>query len=927
MSSPEPSPEPTQQGKVRVLVVDDEPMNLELLERSLRRKYEVISAESGEQALVLLRNTPDIAVILSDYRMPSMSGAEMLADAMTTHPQVKRVVITGYADADSVISAINKGHIHYLIKKPWKHQQLHQVLEQLVHTYQLEEQNRRLLAELQSATEHQRGNMGELDTSSERSAEPLEAGSSRPDDSSAAELDVGTLGYRDELTGLYSRRTFQERLREEVARARRYGHTLALLYGDVDNLTTVNKQVSYQVGNEVLRRIAALMSDPESEVRCRASDVVARFDGQIFTLLLPETPKDGALVKAQRLRAAVAETRFPEVDRVTISLGIASFPEDANNADELVSCAKQASAVAKQAGRDYVHAYGATMTPQRAPAETLGGGSVRDSPTFYDISRFKTYYEELSRIATILRRDRVASALFIDVSHLRRIELEHGAIQASELYIKAGFILSAMRGDELFDGDLICRTEEGEGYLCILSPEHNKAPDLSLEDLADRVQQRLVRAVMPEVYDVSHRQPRLSVGFARVLHNSMLRPERQIARLMSEARASAALQRERAASLDKAFLQQIILNNGLSPVYQPIVHLESGEVFGYEALTRGPRQTSLESPGSLFSVAEEVSLTFELDRACFRTALRGALGLEPIHRLFVNLLPLSFYDASFIETEVSNLLDAAALTPANVVFEITEQLAIENFTSFREILARYTAMGFGVAIDDVGTRHSNLESVMSLRPHLIKISDVLTRGVARSPVKREMLQSLNRIAEAIDAVVVAEGIETPDDLVVLHDLNVRYGQGYFLARPGPPFPQLRASVRRAVHALASTPRKPLASPPADFDDEGDFRESTRPGREINEVIRAMAHGSSQFDLPADDDGAPAHEADDAETGPQPLAPGTMSRDDDFGEETKPHVPSTHGSWKPFSVEDLGVSDTERGVPLIDSLLRRKPSRD
>ncbi len=141
------------------------------------------------------------------------------------------------------------------------------------------------------------------------------------------------------------------------------------------------------------------------------------------------------------------------------------------------------------------------------------------------------------------------------------------------------------------------------------------------------------------------------------------------------------------------------------------------------------------------------------------------MSLEPVHRLFVNLLPMSFYDAAFIEVEVGNLLTAAGLTPANIVFEITERLAIENFASFKRALGAYTAMGFGVAIDDVGTRHSNLETVMSLRPHFIKISDVLVRGIARSTVKREMLRSLRHIAETIDAVMIAEGIEQLEDVV------------------------------------------------------------------------------------------------------------------------------------------------------------------
>src|SRR6266545_2678952 len=187
-------------------------------------------------------------------------------------------------------------------------------------------------------------------------------------------------------------------------------------------------------------------------------------------------------------------------------------------------------------------------------------------------------------------------------------------------------------------------------------------------------------------------------------------------------------------------------------------------------------------PAPLFAIADEVDLTVELDRACFRGALRNAITMEPVHRLFVNLLPMSFYDAAFIEVEVGNLLSSAGLTPANIVFEISERLAIENFAAFRRALATYTNMGFGVAIDDVGTRHSNLETVMALRPHFIKLSDVLSRGVARSTVKREMLRSLGHIAETIDAVMVAEGIETLDDLVALRELGIGYGQGFYMAR-------------------------------------------------------------------------------------------------------------------------------------------------
>ncbi len=960
---------PTEGARVRILVVDDEPMNLELLERSLRRRYEVVAASTPEQALHVLRTDDEpvrIAIIISDYRMPGLTGAELLAESMKTHPDARRVIITGYADADNLVAAINSGQIHYLIKKPWNHQELNQVLEQLAQSYQLRLENRRLITELRATNDELRAHESLLSRNLSEHERNLASATSELE---RINRDLEVLAYKDSLTGLYNHRAFQERLREEIARARRHGQPLALIFGDLDHFAAINQELGYQIGDEVLRRVANSISALDSTARVRASDIVARYGGEEFAILLPETNKDGANTKAERLRQAVTEVGMPAGRTITISLGLAMFPDDAECPDKLVRCAEAAQQAAKRRGRDQVHLYSSSTPPPEddradepaapvstvddeestashalAVAQSLESAPGAGLPGFPDISRFRTYYEHLNEIVAMLRRDRSASCLFVDLSRLRRIELEFGVAQHAEVFVMAGVILEEMRGDCLHPGDLICRTQDDDAFLCVLGADRSTggwggAPmagtesagplvSRGLERVAAEVEERLNAALAPEVLDLIRDHPRVSVGYSQVLNNSMMRPERLIAQLVTESRESAALQRQRAAQRNKALLQEVILGDALTPVYQPIVHMESGDIFGFEALTRGPRATPLESPATLFSVADEVRLTFELDRACFRTCLRGAIGLEPVHRLFVNLLPLSFYDSSFIETEVSHLLDAAALTPANVVFEITERLAIENFNTFRRALARYTAMGFGVAIDDVGTRHSNLETVMALRPHFIKVSDVLTRGVARSTVKREMLQSLGKIAEAIDAAVVAEGIETPDDLVVLHDLAIRYGQGFFLARPGPPFPRLRASVRRAIVTLTTSERAPIAAPPADYDDDGERRESTNPGDRIRLAVHAMALGSGRFPLSADEHEHEPHEHEhdhdhhdheEEEEGERTPVRFPQDELDSFDETTRPRADGPN-PWRPLSAHDLGV-EPERAdeKPLLDSL--------
>jgi hypothetical protein len=223
---------------------------------------------------------------------------------------------------------------------------------------------------------------------------------------------------------------------------------------------------------------------------------------------------------------------------------------------------------------------------------------------------------------------------------------------------------------------------------------------------------------------------------------------------------------------------------------------------------------------------------------------------------------------------------------------------------------------------------------MSLRPHFIKISDVLTRGVARSTVKREMLRSLGHIAAAIDAVMVAEGIETADDLHALHDLGVKYGQGYFLARPGPPFPRLRASVKRAIKNLTEGKHAPIAAPPADYDyeGEGDVREA--PPLVVDERRREVAAGSGEFSISGEisgeedtDPGRPSMRRVRASKPPTLSPPLGLGSDDDAfdegGEITRPHPEL--GSWKPL-IDELGAGAADpEATPLIESL--KKPAEE
>lgn len=161
------------------------------------------------------------------------------------------------------------------------------------------------------------------------------------------------LSTRDSLTGLINHREFHRQLTEEVERSRRYGHPFSLLMLDIDHFKTINDTYGHVAGDKALRALAALI---RGEVR--PTDLVARYGGEEFVLVLPETAGAGALTLAERLRVRVAGHAITltadQTISLTVSIGVASFPEDKDSVQKLVSAADQALYVAKAGGRNRV---------------------------------------------------------------------------------------------------------------------------------------------------------------------------------------------------------------------------------------------------------------------------------------------------------------------------------------------------------------------------------------------------------------------------------------------------------------------------------------------------------------------------------------------------------------------------------------------
>jgi diguanylate cyclase (GGDEF)-like protein len=341
----------------RVLLADDDALLRRALARALGQSFEVIEAEDGEQGLALARELrPE--VVIADQRMPKINGVELLAQLHDELPETTRVLITGYSDYGPVVEAINDARIHHYFEKPFHTVDLVTVVEALTRSRALERERDALLVQLEA-------NVAELARANARLAES-EAELERAVRERTAELRVANaqlelangqlrvMATHDGLTRLFNHTYLMEHLRLEVARGVRYRRGFSVLFVDLDDFKRVNDRHGHAVGDAVLSGVARVL-DGGGAHAVRRSDLAARYGGEEFCIVLPETPIEGALVKAERIRAAVGALRWPQADlSVTLSVGVATYPDDGADERALLEAADRALYAAKQGGKNRV---------------------------------------------------------------------------------------------------------------------------------------------------------------------------------------------------------------------------------------------------------------------------------------------------------------------------------------------------------------------------------------------------------------------------------------------------------------------------------------------------------------------------------------------------------------------------------------------
>ncbi len=424
-----------------------------------------------------------------------------------------------------------------------------------------------------------------------------------------------------------------------------------------------------------------------------------------------------------------------------------------------------------------------------AAPEKLTPAEITPGP----VSPLDRFADCVEQVGGQLRQNGALGLIVVNGDTLGEIEQRFGIEAHQVAFERLSALVVQACGPALGSDDLVVSGTVGTDQILVFlfrSRSDDEFYRKSIDQIAGSIASKIAAAGNRIVYPYRRDMSCVPVGSSFAIHNPGISEQRQVREAIERACADADLNaRIESRSRAKCF-RDLVLAEDVTALYEPIVNVTTREVIGYEALTRGPWDTELHAPGALFEMGEKTGLVFELDCLCRRIALRGARGLSPGKLLFLNCLPTAIHDPAFRGDVLKRTLESLRLRPSDVVFEISEKESIHNFEIFREARDYYGELGFKVALDDTGVAYGSLEAIMELSPDFIKVDLTLVRGIDTDPPRQELLRALNSVAASIQASVIAEGIETSEELATIHNLGIPYGQGYLFGRPAP--------LRRAV---------------------------------------------------------------------------------------------------------------------------------
>ncbi len=362
----------TRNSKPTILYIDDEQDNLDVFKSTFRPYYNIYTALDVASGKELLKNgSLGIDLIVSDQRMPTMTGIDFFASIVSVYPDIMRILLTAYTDVNAAIDSINRAKVYRYIVKPWEEEELKTAIDQALEFQHLNRKNKELLQQLAEYNKTLEQKVAErteelrlanellqkINEEKELMIQELKATNEEKShlliQTREQAIQLENLARQDALTKLANRRHLEITLHYEFERAKRHHRLLTVALLDLDHFKQVNDLFSHQIGDDVLRQLGQILPS------CiRASDLAARYGGEEFALIFSDTGLDDARKVCEHIRQTIETHAWSELHpdlKLTCSIGL-SADTSVPNYEKMLSLADAKLYEAKRSGRNRVTA-------------------------------------------------------------------------------------------------------------------------------------------------------------------------------------------------------------------------------------------------------------------------------------------------------------------------------------------------------------------------------------------------------------------------------------------------------------------------------------------------------------------------------------------------------------------------------------------
>lgn len=542
----------------------------------------------------------------------------------------------------------------------------------------------------------------------------------------SANAELAALASTDGLTGAFNHRHFHEQL----SKLGKVTGAISLLMVDVDKFKSFNDTFGHPAGDRVLRKVAEAL-----RAVARKSDIVVRYGGEEFAVLMADSDADPALALAERIRQRVESIDVTERP-VTVSVGVSTLAGGEGVGRALLEQADLALYAAKAAGRNRVmhHRH---VRSNRATTVNVNVNSpnckTACAPSPTGCLKCESVPAAAGNASSVL----LLGPQDADSSNTLR-----------QLLDASGFEFATT------------------GPLFLIANVRERLSEI----------ESLFKTRMSPVTQAS-----ISAAYSP---NGLAGSDQIMAALLT-ARPLSELLRD----LEHEWIREALSDGWLFSMFHPIIHSRTGELFAHEALlrARNPRTNQIVGAGQIISACEKLSLQHQLDQRARQAAILGASEHVPSHaKVFINFLPNTIYDPAIC---LRTTMEAAArcnLPMSRLVFEVVETEKIPDMDHLRHILDYYRERGVGTAIDDMGAGFSSVEYITSLKPDFVKLDREFVMAAEATSEGRSQMDRIISASHQNGASVIAEGIETESQMRFCVESGVNLLQGFLFAKPACP---------------------------------------------------------------------------------------------------------------------------------------------